>query len=394
LPDPPPPRLTGRSARLLQLALLGAALLVSLLLAELACRLFVGNPPDLLDKNDPVFGSRYRRGAHAVRVVDGRRVPVTINPDGFHSPALPRERTPGTARLLFLGDSFTAATEVPQEETFAQVTAAELSQPERPVEAVNLGISGFNTAQELLVWRTIGVEYRPDVLVLAFFAGNDLSDNVPELAATTLPFFSLGADGALSALPFTARWSHKPDWLRDSALYKWQKQVTNRALRQAQESQQILPRYGAYQPPTNEVWRRAWAVTEALLLAIRDEAEAVGAPLLLLLIPEQVQVDEAAWQATLAERPKMAAQTWDLDYPYRRLTEFGAAHELAVVDATGPFRTAMRRQRLYNVEEFHCNTAGHRLLARLVAERVMAAGWLPGPDPAPAGTKPGDFGPE
>lgn len=387
MPDPPPQRLTGWRARLLQLALLGAALAVSLVLAELACRVFYGNPPDLLDKSDPVFGSRYRRGARATRLIDGRAVPVVINQAGFHSPELSETRTPGKARLLFLGDSFTGATEVTLAETFPQRAAAELSTPARPVEAVNLGVSGFNTAQELLVWRTVGVAYQPDVVVLALFAGNDLSDNVPDLAATNMPFFTLGADGRLTALPFTPRWHRKPNWLRDSALYKWQKTVTNQALRKAQETQAILPRYGAYQPPATEVWKRAWAVTEAMLLTLRDETAAAGAKLLLLLIPEQMQVDEAAWQENLATHPRMATETWDLDYPYRRLAEFGAAHGLAVLDPTGPFRLASRHQPLYNVADFHCNPAGHRLLGRLVAERLGTLGWLTATQPAVSPTE-------
>lgn len=387
MPDSPQPRLSRGQARLLKLALVSASLLLSLLLGEVACRLFVGNPPDLLDKSDPVFGSRYRRGAVATRIVDGQQVPVRINSDGFNSPELPRERTPGTARLLFLGDSFTAATEVPPEENFTQRAAADLSEPDRPVEAVNLGISGFNTAQELLCWRTVGLEYQPDVVILALFAGNDLSDNVPELAATNIPNFGLRPDGSLTALPFTPRWSKKPNWLRDSALYKWQKQVTNRAVRKAQESQQILPRYGAYQAPTTEVWKRAWAVTEAMLLALRDDTQAAGATLVVLLIPEQMQVDPAEWAANLATHPRMNEQTWNLDYPYARLTAFGKANAIEVIDATRPFKTAMAHQPLYNVEDFHCNRAGHRLLARLVAERIDAAGLLPAKDdPATAKT--------
>ena len=376
--DSPPQRLTGWRGRLLNLGLLLAGLLIALLLAELACRIFVGNPPDLLDKNDPVFGSRYRRNAQATRIVDGHQVPVAINSEGFHSPELPHQRTTGSARLLFLGDSFTAATEVPLAETFAQRTAAELSRGDRPVEAVNLGISGFNNAQELLVWRTVGADYQPDLVVLMVFPGNDVSDNVPELAATNMPFFVLDEQGELTELPFKPRWSKKTRWIRDSALYKWQKVVLNRALRSAQETAEVLPRYDVYRPPVDETWRRAWAITEALLLAMADETKAHGAQLLLALIPEKIQSRDQDFRSLLDSHPLMKSETWDLDYPNRRLAEFGVRHDIQVLDPVEAFRTASQQQSLYNVEDFHFNAAGHRLMARLIAERIAAdKDWLP-----------------
>lgn len=76
-----------------------------------------------------------------------------------------------SADIVFIGDSFTEAGEIPQMETFARRVAAgsELS-------AVNLGRSGYGPQQELIVLRRYGLSYHPRVVVWELYEGNDLID--------------------------------------------------------------------------------------------------------------------------------------------------------------------------------------------------------------------------
>ncbi|MCC7491104.1 MAG: SGNH/GDSL hydrolase family protein [Fimbriimonadaceae bacterium] len=346
-------------------------------MGELAVRLLWGNPPDLLDKSDPVLGSRYFRGITAERRVDNRRVPVVINAQGFHSPPV-TPRQPGQRRLLFLGDSFTGATEVELASTFHQLAAANLSRQGPPTVAYSLGVSGFGTAQELLAWRQEGPRCDADTVILVIFVGNDIADNEQQLNGGRLPTFTVAADGALQALPFTPRWSKQTGFIRNSALYKWQKTVTNRAIQNALRAADALPRYEVYRAPSSPAWRHAWQVTTALLRALRDEVRQAGADLRVVLLPEEMQVNQVAWEALLTRYPKLRETTWDLGYPQRRLAAELARWQVPVLDVQGPFRTALAHQRLYNLEEPHLNPAGHRLLGHLIAQ------WLSAPTRPPA----------
>ncbi len=373
LPDSPPRRLAGCRGCLANLALLGLGVCLALVLGEVLVRWLVGNPPDLLDKSDPVLGQRFRRGVTAERQVDGRRVTITINRDGFNSPDYRPEPPPGTRRLVFLGDSFTGATEVPLAEAFHQVAARRLSAG-GPVEAVNFGVSGYNTAQELLLWRTIAREWPARGVVLAVFPGNDVSDNVGSLSGANQPRFRLDPAGALVPEPFTPRWKSNSGWLRRSALYKWQKLVTNRAVAAVVEARDVRPRYRVYQPPPSAAWRQAWAVTETLLLVLRDEISAAGEPLLVVLVPEHIQVDPAAWRDLLQRCPKMAEESWEPDYPMRRLTAFCAREGIPCVDLTEPFRAGGGA--LYTRLDGHFSQAGHALAGERIAAEVRRLGWL------------------
>ena len=86
-------------------------------------------------------------------------------------------KTPGTIRLLVLGDSHTAGFEVDQEATFPEVVERYLELRGVRAEALNTGISGFGTAEQLAFLENEGVRYQPDVVVLGFF-GNDYENAV------------------------------------------------------------------------------------------------------------------------------------------------------------------------------------------------------------------------
>jgi hypothetical protein len=100
---------------------------------------------------------------------------------GFRGGELQPEKPPGTLRLVFLGDSFTFGEGVRDADTYAESSRALLSAhatglPLR-VEALNLGVGGYNTSDEERMLRTVAMAYSPDVVVLGYV----LNDAEPSL---------------------------------------------------------------------------------------------------------------------------------------------------------------------------------------------------------------------
>jgi len=85
--------------------------------------------------------------------------------------------SPGRPKLLFIGDSFTQASDVSNDETYYH-RFAELS----GLDTYAIGASGYGTLQEKkLLERLLRVSgLRPDILVLQF-CSNDFVDNSPTL---------------------------------------------------------------------------------------------------------------------------------------------------------------------------------------------------------------------
>ena len=94
------------------------------------------------------------------------------NEYGHRGKTYPLAKTPGKYRTLVLGDSFTEAVQVSEDDLFtAQIEA---SHPK--YEVVNAGVGGYGTIQEYLYLATEGLQFHPDLVLLMVFE-NDLSDN-------------------------------------------------------------------------------------------------------------------------------------------------------------------------------------------------------------------------
>ncbi len=95
--------------------------------------------------------------------------------DGEHS----REKPPGTFRIVGLGDSFLWGQGVKFEDICINVLARRLGGDLAPlrVEAINLAVSGIDTAAEEYLLENTGIRYDPD-LVIVHFVPNDIDRSV------------------------------------------------------------------------------------------------------------------------------------------------------------------------------------------------------------------------
>ncbi|MGB0578784.1 MAG: SGNH/GDSL hydrolase family protein, partial [Limisphaerales bacterium] len=104
--------------------------------------------------------------------------PLTIGPQGFRDKAYSLAKPPETKRMLVLGDSFTWGYGVADNEIFTEVLERELNERGQKWEVINTGVSGWGTDLEYLFFRDEGRRFEPDVVVLAYFLGNDWGNSV------------------------------------------------------------------------------------------------------------------------------------------------------------------------------------------------------------------------
>jgi lysophospholipase L1-like esterase len=201
-------------------------------------------------------------------------VEVRINSAGFPGREWPRQKPRGGLRIAVVGDSMTAAIATDEERRFVSgleaLLAADLAP--RPVEVMNFGVSSASTASELVTWREVVAAYSPDLVLLAFFTGNDIGDNSPRLTHAHRVYFDLDADGTLVPgdrplpTPALVRWLD-----RNSRLYVWQK-VALRRLREAGRAYRGLePEHMVFARDGGPDMEHAWRLTAALLGRFRDE---------------------------------------------------------------------------------------------------------------------------
>jgi hypothetical protein len=91
----------------------------------------------------------------------------------------PIEKAPNVFRVLVLGDSH-AFGYVHNSETFSTLLETGLARRLAPqgkrVEVLNAGVATYSPAQEVLWYKVHGVQLEPDLVLLLFYPGNDISD--------------------------------------------------------------------------------------------------------------------------------------------------------------------------------------------------------------------------
>ncbi len=102
---------------------------------------------------------------------------LTINSRGLRGRERPYEKPPGVARILVLGDSYVWGYGVADDEVFTEVLEERLRKASGRYEVLNAGVSGWGNDQEYLFLKDEGFKYSPDIVVLAFFIGNDPMNN-------------------------------------------------------------------------------------------------------------------------------------------------------------------------------------------------------------------------
>ena len=134
-----------------------------------------GNIPaglQLLPNSERVYGLRPMAGP-----------PISSNTFGFRGEEITLDKGQNTFRIIMLGDSITFGNGVAWNETFSYHLQTMFNDSYRSLkfEVLNLGVSGYNTKQELAILRELGLKLDPDIVVLNVFL-ND-SDPVKKVGA-------------------------------------------------------------------------------------------------------------------------------------------------------------------------------------------------------------------
>ena len=397
-----------------KLLLIAVGLLFGLIIMEIALRI-VGYTYPIWYMPDPHVGYALRPGVQGWYTREGRSY-VRVNSAGLRDREHRKQKPPNTIRIAVLGDSFSEAMHVPQEDTFWWLMERKLKDcpalAGKEVEVINFGVSGYGTAQELITLRQKVWDYQPDIVLLAFLTFNDIMDNSRALKDTEeMPYF-VYRDGQLvlddsfltsrTYRKLDSRWNRMGRWIRDRvrvfqavhhASFVYKSIMEARRARQVMEEQNAeaqkrksqpqeqqkaparptLINHWVYYEPQGEAWMDAWRVTEGLIAQMSREVKERGAEFLVVVLDNDVQ---ALPNPKSRENFMQTIGVTDLSYPNRRVEEFCKSRGIEVMDIAPAMRDYAERNQVYlhgfgkDIGNGHWNSAGHLAAAELMTARV------------------------
>jgi hypothetical protein len=339
---------------------------------------------------DQYRGWGLEAGAHGWYRREGESY-VRINRDGFRGADPGKAKPAGVVRIAVLGDSYVEAIQVAEDQTFTAVTGREFADCPRlkgkRVEAMNFGVDGYGTAQELVTLQRKVWAYAPDVVVLAIFLGNDVRNNSVVLEPDQCrPFWIYDGDRIQLGGPFIdspsfklwcmARFDYRDLRLLDLFSNTWEIVKGGHQGPTAEHPVEAAINYSIYSPPTTRSWQDAWRITEGLITAVRDETVRHGAMFLAVTEDTGIQV----WPDTvMREKFQKRLGVSDLFYPDRRIAALGEREGFAVLNLAPQLQRYAEEHHVF-LHGFnnmpmgfgHWNEAGHAAAGHLIAQKLCA----------------------
>lgn len=287
--------------------------------------------------------------------------------NGFRNPPGLRE-----AEIVFIGDSFTEAGNVPEADTFVQQAGQQLG-----VKVANLGRGWYGPQQELIVLKRWGLPYQPKVVVWVFFEGNDVQDAEK---------YAIRMDRSSNWLTGGERW-RRPAWgwvkrVRTfRLLFGLYEQVAKRPLEGKLQGsdgrQEIIEFHYRHDPRVLETHRRGWRETQASLREARDLCGAAGIRLVVMAIPFKLRVVGPLCQFDSPRKLQEYLPDGDwLGSPAVRgpLADFCAEIQLEFIDTTAQLavEAASGQQVFMPRKDTHLDVAGHAVVARLLSKHLRS----------------------
>lgn len=337
-------------------------LFLTLIFLEISLRLLAGYYPSPLLMRPNVQGMR--------RISTSRLRPnqyylgFKVNSKGYVDTEFNPGKSPGTFRIVALGDSFAVAT-VPYEQNFLTLLDYELGNCDKKhkVEVYNMGISGTGPTEYDMLLEVEGMQYKPDEVLVCFFIGNDFIRPTSELKENIYPedfsvilvsrrLLALATQGKASEPEHYGGYSEedtdKPTFSEDVFM-----KIEKDRLKILQEASQgdFFQRYKS---------------TFNNLKHIRDLS---GGRVVIAIIPDEFQVSKEL----LNKLAPNSGGIQGIDLPQKRILEFCAKESIRCIDLLPVLRqTQAEEGAVYKPMDTHWNKLGNRVVAKFLAHEISS----------------------
>ena len=365
------------------------SILIFFLILEVLLRVFKIEYP-IFQRHDEIRGFSLLPKANGYWKREGNAF-VKINSQGLRDKEHEFTKKNNIYRIAVVGDSFAEARSVNINNTFWYQIPKNLDQCckfNKNIEMINFGVSEYGTAQQYLTIKNNVWKYDPDLILLAFYTGNDVADNKKELSKKKYrPYFNI-IDGKmtldesfklskpykiLSSLPgrsfvYISQFSRIAQLFREAYVQYYFSKQTNK--------NKVIskPNTSNLYNPSDPVWSDAWVVTENLLLMIKDEINSKNKDFVLVTLSNPIQVNPIQNEKNIFQQKNNVS---DIFYPDKRLKEFSDSNQIKVVNVAKKMSMIAKEKKVYfhgfnntKLGTGHWNIEGHRVGSKIISDEL------------------------
>jgi lysophospholipase L1-like esterase len=365
-----------------------------------------------LSQSDPAVGyipSPFYEGRVKTSEVD---YSIKINSQSMRDVEHAINKRGDIKRILGLGDSFTFGCSVDYEYAYLTQLEKILNNNGNKVEIIKAGVGGYGTDDEYHYLFNYGLKYKPDIVLVGFFVGNDVRD-------TMLGFHKCNtANGTVWRAAYSDKYTTAngvTEWnktiLRSHGIikeseknelssvfkstiltlfpqstrffYSKYKIIKNKffgigegsQISNSQTNLSILSYETFYKKEYSDDVERGWNETFDFLMRIKNLTEANNSTLVVVIIPVREQVHKEDWELRKIQRKMeygLNEKDFDLEKPQKKLIDFCEGNNISYIDLLPKFKEkAMNGIRLYYKSDVHWNEKGHELAADIIAESLL-----------------------
>lgn len=337
--------------------LLIVTVLIILTVLEISFRLFLPQTTNFYQYNDDYLFS-YRPGAEYKYVRPDTSIKSIFNSEGLRDNEQNYYEKSNKPRILFLGDSMVAGLEVNLNDTFVKLIETKLRGKS---DVLSVGVSGWSTEQQLLFLEKKALKYKPNVVVLSYYVGNDQIDNVARQIFTfdgkelsVNKNRPLSETRARSLFYFFTSYSHAFNF------FFWHL----KDLFKQQETKYSDP-FAEYLENTDTKEKDfSWNKTFALLDQMNEDLTAKNISFVLLIIPDRLQVD-----LNLRKKAELNETELILDKPNQKIVNYATLRKIKYIDLL-PLLQSKFNNSLYYKEDIHWLEPGHSLVAEEIIKQL------------------------
>jgi hypothetical protein len=293
-----------------------------------------------------------------------------INEEGYRGPI--KEHQEGKTNILVLADSFGFGGALNVGERFSEQMETE----NIDFNVINLGVGGYGTDQERLLYTKVKEKYNPEIVILLLYTENDFSDNKKKEGK---PYYTItNNEFTLNNYPIqesviSETKSFKKTILKKSELYR----LITTIVSNNPQVDKIAQRLNLGEGHSNyckDLNKNVFAkemdtkITTAIIEDLAKEVIKDKKTLIVGIIPADYQVQPKRFWKSI-EAFGCNKEDFDLEKPNKILGAFLKEKEILFIDFLPEFKQT-EEDTYIPAPDRHLNKEGNKILAKKITEKI------------------------